>query len=173
MVRVFFNGPWNLGSIPGQVIPKTKKMILDASLLNTQYFKVRIKGKVEQSRERSSAFPTPWCSSYRKGKLRVTLDCCRQLYFRILFLDLTLTPPISWINFSQFPFLNGHQWETSVKTRAVQRICFSDLFGVLWDFKVKKKSEGKKRNCSRVRVKNALSIAFLWGCQKKRCELPY
>ena len=33
-----------------------KKMVLDASLLNTQHYKVRIKGKVEQSRERSNAF---------------------------------------------------------------------------------------------------------------------
>ena len=32
-----------------------KKMIQDASLLNTQHHKVRIKGKVEQSKERSSA----------------------------------------------------------------------------------------------------------------------
>ena len=31
-------------------------MILDASLLNIQHYKVQIKGKVEQSRERSSAF---------------------------------------------------------------------------------------------------------------------
>ena len=30
-------------------------MVLDAYLLNTQYFKVWIKGKVEQSRERSNA----------------------------------------------------------------------------------------------------------------------
>ena len=29
-------------------------MVLDASLLNTQYYKVRIKGKLEQSGERSS-----------------------------------------------------------------------------------------------------------------------
>ena len=29
-------------------------MVLDTSLLNTQQYKVRIKGKVEQSRERSS-----------------------------------------------------------------------------------------------------------------------
>ena len=43
------------GSIPDRVIPKTLKMVLDASLLNTQHYKVRIKGKVEQSRERSSA----------------------------------------------------------------------------------------------------------------------
>ena len=57
-IRVFANGPgWDLGSIPGRVIPKTQKMVLDASLLNTQHYKVRIKGKVEQSRERSSALP--------------------------------------------------------------------------------------------------------------------
>ena len=50
--RVFSNGLGNLGSIPGQVIPKTQKMVLDATLLNTQLNKVRIKGKVEQSREK-------------------------------------------------------------------------------------------------------------------------
>ena len=32
-----------------------KKMVLDASLLNTQHYKVRIKSKVEKSRESSSA----------------------------------------------------------------------------------------------------------------------
>ena len=36
---------------------KKKKMVLDAALLNTQHYKVRIKGKVEQFRERSSALP--------------------------------------------------------------------------------------------------------------------
>ena len=56
-VRVFANGPGDLGSIPGRVMPKTQKMVLDASLLNTQHYKVRIKGKVEQSRERISALP--------------------------------------------------------------------------------------------------------------------
>ena len=34
-----------------------KKVVLDTSLLNTQYYKVRIKGKVEQSSERRSALP--------------------------------------------------------------------------------------------------------------------
>ena len=57
MVREFANGPGDLGSIPGLVIPKTQKMVLDATLLNTQHYKVHIKGKVEQSRERSSALP--------------------------------------------------------------------------------------------------------------------
>ena len=49
--------PGDLGLIPVRVIAKTQKMILDASLLNTQQYKVGIKGKVEQSRERSSALP--------------------------------------------------------------------------------------------------------------------
>ena len=34
MVRVFTNGLGDLGSIPGRVIPKTQKMVLDATLLN-------------------------------------------------------------------------------------------------------------------------------------------
>ena len=55
MGRVFANGLGDLGSIPGRVIPKTLKMVLDTFLLNTQQYKVRIKGKVEQTRERSSA----------------------------------------------------------------------------------------------------------------------
>ena len=50
MSRVFANVLEDRGSITGQVIPKTQKMVLDAALLNTQYYKVRIKGKVEQSR---------------------------------------------------------------------------------------------------------------------------
>ena len=45
--RVFTNGPGNLGSIPGCVIPETLKMILDTSLLNTKQYKIHIKGKVE------------------------------------------------------------------------------------------------------------------------------
>ena len=82
-VRVFANGPGDLGSIPGRVIPKTQKMVLDASLLSTQHYKVRIKGKVEQSRKEVAPSPTHWCSSYRKGSLRVTLDYGRQLFIYI------------------------------------------------------------------------------------------
>ena len=55
--RVFANGPGHMGSIPGRVIPKIFKIVLDTSLLNTQQYKACIKGKVEQSRERSSTLP--------------------------------------------------------------------------------------------------------------------
>ena len=83
MDRVFANGPRDLGSIPGQVIPKTQKMVLEATLLNTQQYMVRIKDKVEQSREGVAPSPTPQCSSYRKGRLRVTLDFSRQLFIHL------------------------------------------------------------------------------------------
>ena len=54
VISLFTYGLGDIGSIPGHVIPKTLKIELDTSLLNTQQYKVRIKGKVEQSRERSS-----------------------------------------------------------------------------------------------------------------------
>ena len=57
MGRVFANGLEDLSSILGHVIPKIIKMVHDTCLLNTQQYKECIKGKVEQSRERSSALP--------------------------------------------------------------------------------------------------------------------
>ena len=58
MLRVYADSPRDFGSIPGRVIPKTQKMVIDASLVNSQHSKVRIKGKVELSSERSSVPPT-------------------------------------------------------------------------------------------------------------------
>ena len=52
MSRVFANGPGDRGSIR---YTKDSKMVLDVALLSTQHHKVRIKDKVEQSRDRSSA----------------------------------------------------------------------------------------------------------------------
>ena len=45
---VFANGPGDMGSIVRRVIPKALKMVLHTYLLNTQQYKVRVKGKVEQ-----------------------------------------------------------------------------------------------------------------------------
>ena len=50
-----YNGLRNRGSIPGLV--KDFRNILDAALLSTQHYKVRIKDKVEQSRELISDLP--------------------------------------------------------------------------------------------------------------------
>ena len=51
MVRVFANVPGDLGLISGPVMTKTQKMGLDASLLNTQHYKLRIKGKWSNPRK--------------------------------------------------------------------------------------------------------------------------
>ena len=51
--REIANGPRDQGSIPGQVIPKNSKN----SFLNSLCYKVSIKGKLEQPRERSSTLP--------------------------------------------------------------------------------------------------------------------
>ena len=44
---VLANEPGERGSIPDRVIPKTLKMVLDATLVNTKHYKVRIKSKLE------------------------------------------------------------------------------------------------------------------------------
>ena len=56
---MFANGPWRPGFNPRSSHTKDlkEKMVLDTSLLNTQHYKVRIKGKVELSMEKSSALP--------------------------------------------------------------------------------------------------------------------
>ena len=48
---------------------RLKTTVLDAALLNTRYYKVRIKGKVEPSRKWNGVVPstTPLCGSYWKG----------------------------------------------------------------------------------------------------------
>ena len=73
-VCVFANDPGDQGSIPGQVIPKIQKMVLDAALLNTQYYKVRIRVKWSNPGNGIAPSTIPWCSGYRKGSLRVTFD---------------------------------------------------------------------------------------------------
>ena len=58
MSRMFAIGSGDQGSIPSRVILTTqKKMVLDAALPNTQHYKVRIKSKMEQSKEWSSTLP--------------------------------------------------------------------------------------------------------------------
>ena len=65
MSRVFANGPGDRGSIAGRVIPKTPKMVFDAALLNSRHYKVKIKSKVEQSREKE------WCRHLHLGVVAI------------------------------------------------------------------------------------------------------
>ncbi len=103
MGRAFANGPGELGLIPGLVITKTLKMVLDPSLLSTQQYKVRIEGKVEQSWEKSSALPplhlcvvatekgASWSPSTTHTNLTYTVKCN---YFYLLI--VIRLPTIIW-----------------------------------------------------------------------------
>ena len=81
---MFANGPGDLGSIPGRVIPKTLKVVLDTSLVNTQHYNIRIQNKWSNPGKKEylslqryvsrvkwnnpgkgvAPFPRPRCSSY-------------------------------------------------------------------------------------------------------------
>ena len=84
MERVFSNGPGDLGSIPGRVIPKTLKIVLDTSLLNTRQYKVRIEGKRSNPGKGVGPSPKPRCSSYWKRNPPVAK-------FTLLFLTLIIS----------------------------------------------------------------------------------
>ena len=88
MVRVYANGPGDLGSIPGQVIPKTQWCLMPPCLTLDI---IRYGSSVKSSNPGKvvAPSPTPWCSSYRKGSLWVTLDYGDQLNL------LTILPSLS------------------------------------------------------------------------------
>ena len=81
--RVFITSWGDWGSVLGWVIPKTQNMVLDTSLLNTQHYKVRIKSKLEQSRERRSALPYTLVWELLKRDLWVALVQSPTLYIYI------------------------------------------------------------------------------------------
>ena len=82
---MFANGPGDLGSVPSHVIRKTLKMVLDTSLLTTRQYKVRIKGKVEQSREcRSTLLLYLGVVAIEKGAFVLLSTKGRLLYFYLL-----------------------------------------------------------------------------------------
>ena len=88
MVRVSANRPGDLGSIPGRVILKTQKMVLYASLFNTQIYKVRIKDEWSNLENEFALAPTR-SSSYWKRSL-----CLANLYIYVYV----------WSVFSSKPF---------------------------------------------------------------------
>ena len=75
MSRVFANGPGDLSSLPSRHTKDLKPPCLRLSF-------IRYVSKVKLSKlgKGVAPFPTLQCNSYRKGSLRVTLDCgCQQI----------------------------------------------------------------------------------------------
>ena len=79
--RVFANGPEDLGSIPGRIIPKTLKWYLISPWLTLNNIRYVSSVKWSNPGKGVAISPTPRCSSYWKGSLLVALDYSRQLYF--------------------------------------------------------------------------------------------
>ena len=67
-------------------IPKTQKMVLDATFLNTQHYKLKIKGKVEQSSVaiEKGAFGSSTLLLYL---LKLCLMLTNEMFVRVLLLN--------------------------------------------------------------------------------------
>ena len=75
MVRVFANGPGDLG-----LIQRLKKWYLMPPCLTLSIIRYGSRVKWVNPEKGVAPFPTPWCSSYQKWSLQVTLDYGRQFY---------------------------------------------------------------------------------------------
>ena len=64
MGRLFANGPGDLGSILGHVIPKTLKMVLDTAFLTHRNIRYVLRVKWSNPGKGEAPFLTPQCSSY-------------------------------------------------------------------------------------------------------------
>ena len=95
-------------------------MVGDAVLFNSQHYKARIKGKVEQSNELTCTHPNSWRGSYWKGTLRDTLDQGHQLYFIYIYIYIFS----SWKMFCNPRFHEGFCKTTII--RQLRRWWFSD-----------------------------------------------
>ena len=78
--RVFANGLENGGSIPGRVIPDSKKWYLIPSCLTLSNIRYISRVKWSNPGKGVVSSLTPWCSRYWKGSFRVAFDDGCQLY---------------------------------------------------------------------------------------------
>ena len=108
---MFGYGLEDQASIPGWVIRKTQKKVLDIALLKTQHYKIWIKSKWSNPGKGVAPSPTPQCSSYWKESLLVALDYGCQFYFYYLV--------IKWKN-SNFDFFHLSTFDVLVKSKLPQ-----------------------------------------------------
>ena len=106
MVRVFANGPGDLGLNPGLLghcrsYQRLKKWYLMCPCLTLSI--IRYGSRLKWSNPGKGVAPSLTCS-YRKGSLWVTLDFDRQLYFLLICLKMDLA-------------LNNQQWLICHKTK--------------------------------------------------------
>ena len=94
------------GSISGIVIPKTQKMELDTSLLNSQHYKARFKWSNPGKGVALSSIPR--CSSYWKGSFRVDLDYGRYLLMIFICLRTVIRFQVFLSNTNNYTISNNY-----------------------------------------------------------------
>ena len=114
IVIVFANGPEDLDSIPGRVMPKTQKWYLTPPCLTLSLIRYESMIKWSNPRKGVVLSTTPSCSSYLKGSLLVTLDYSGQLYLLNIHLYRLSEKLITW-------------FQEGVPTRQYQ-LCRNGLF---------------------------------------------
>ena len=107
----FVNGLGDLGSIPGRVIPKTKKKKWYLIPTCLTLSNIRYVSRVKWSNSGKGVAPSPTlrCSSNWKGSLLVALDYVRQLYnfyYRLRTFTIARTPKLTSDESAQF----SHGW---------------------------------------------------------------
>ena len=117
--RVFPNGPGDLGSIPGHVIPKTLKWYLIPPWLKLNIIMYLSRVKWSNPRKRVVLSLTPRCSCYWKGSLLSPLTTVTNFYawncihwkFIFTFLSscfLRFFPKVTWYQIFHFNSNNFH-----------------------------------------------------------------
>ena len=144
MGRVFANGPGDLGSIPSRVIPKTFKMVLDTSLLNTQQYKVRIKGKVMRSREMSSAFSYTYLIMLGWKIPRSRRKIPRVIFQKDAFLLLLFVKAMMSLNYIFRNVLRATNWQNNQSRLII--LCIWTTSSILQ--KMKKRPWYKQQECT-------------------------
>ena len=84
--RVFANGPGDLGSIQVTSYQRLLEWYLIPPGLTLTNIRYVSRGKWSNPGKGVVPSPTPWCSSYWKGSLLVTLDYSRQLSYLLIYI---------------------------------------------------------------------------------------
>ena len=125
--RVFASGPRDLGSIPGHVIPKTLKMVLDTSCSTLSNIRYVSRVKWSNPGKGAASSPTPRFSSCWKESLLVTFDYRRQLYNFTLYGWEKVKNRLSFKTYKTKPFI--FHYSEDVYWMEVMLVCY---FYIIW-----------------------------------------
>ena len=100
-------------------------------LFNIQHYKVRLKDKVEQSREEVAPSTTHQCSSFWKESLQVTLDSGRQIDFFFVYCQIGWGCKIHWLHRCNPIYTKLNEIHIFKRIDNTSGLCLEDNFKIL------------------------------------------